>query len=143
MMISIFSNYLEPLGVKNCEGIRPSEIYNQLRIAYNQGAKGIVENARILSSGTADEFDYDILYEVWRKPRVHDILVWINKKIVLELGQLDYRAIDVRIRIATNMLNKLEREGYISKNFNIDVHDRFIMNVRREISAINTEDLPF
>ena len=141
MVFSIFSNYLEPLGVKNCEETKPSDVYNQLRNAYNQGVKGIVENARILSSGTADESD--ILYEVWRNPRLHDILVWINKKIVLELGKLDYRAIDVRIRIATNMLNKLESEGYISKNFNIDVHDRFIMNVRREISAINVEDLPF
>lgn len=140
-MFSIFSDYLEPLGVKNCKETKPSEVYNQLRIAYNQGAKGIVENARILSLGTADESD--ILYEIWRNPRLHDILVWINKKIILELGQLDYRAIDVRIRIATNMLNKLENEGYISKNFNIDVHDRFIMNVERERSAINTEDLPF
>ena len=142
-MISIFSNYLEPLGVKNCEETKPSDVYNQLRNAYNQGAIGILENARLVSLGTADECDYDIVYEVWRNSRLHDILVWINTKITLELGKLDYRAIDVRLRIATNMLNKLVNEGFLSKDLNMRIHYMLVTNVRQEMSAINVEDLPF
>lgn len=144
-MISIFSDYLDPLKVHNyyCEELKPSEVYDQLRNTYNQGVKGIIESTRIISSGTADECDYDIVYEVWRNSRLHDILVWINTKITLELGKLDYRAIGVRVRIATNMLNKLVNEGFLSRDLNIRIHYMLVTNVRREISAINVEDLPF
>lgn len=144
-MTSIFSDYLDPLKVHNyyCEELKPSEVYDQLRNTYNQGVKGIIESTRIISSGTADECDYDIVYEVWRNSRLHDILVWINTKITLELGKLDYRAIGVRVRIATNMLNKLVNEGFLSRDLNIRIHYMLVTNVRREISAINVEDLPF
>lgn len=144
-MLSIFSDYLDPLKVHNyhCEELKPSEVYDQLRNTYNQGVKGIIESTRIISSGTADECDYDIVYEVWRNSRLHDILVWINTKITLELGKLDYRAIGVRVRIATNMLNKLVNEGFLSRDLNMRIHYTLVTNVRREISAINVEDLPF
>lgn len=144
-MLSIFSDYLDPLKVHNyhCEELKPSEVYDQLRNTYNQGVKGIIESTRIISSGTADECNYDIVYEVWRNSRLHDILVWINTKITLELGKLDYRAIGVRVRIATNMLNKLVNEGFLSRDLNMRIHYMLVTNVRREISAINVEDLPF
>ena len=141
-MISIFSDY-EPIIGEDCEEIKPSKIYDQLRNAYNQGAIGILENARLVSLGTADECDYDIIYEIWRNSRLHDIIVWINKKITLEIGKLDYRAIDVRLRIATNMLNKLVNEGFLSRDLNMRIHYMLVTNVRQEMSAINVEDLPF
>ena len=141
-MISIFSDYLTPLN-GNCEEIKPSDIYCRLRIAYNQGVKGILDNTRLICSGTTDEFDYDTLYEVWNNNDLHNVITWINKKILLELGQLDYRAIDVRTRIATSMLNKLVKEGKLSNNQNIIIHNRLVSNLKREMSAINTEDLPF
>ena len=139
-MNSIFSNYLTPLGV-NTEDMKPSDVYNQLRIAYNQGAKGILLNTRMFC--LESDKDDEILYEIWRNEHLRNIITWINKKITLVLGIADYRAIGVRMRIATGMLNKLVAEGELSKEFCIRIHDNFVKSINSEISAINTEDLPF
>lgn len=139
-MNSIFSNYLAPLGSNYCNESKPSVIYDQLRIAYNQGAKGILENSRIVRF--PDDND-DILYEIWRNSHLHYIITWINKKITLAIGRENYRTIDVRIRIVVNMLKKLTEDGELSTKISNLIYDRLVTNVRREMSAINTEDLPF
>lgn len=140
---SVFSNYLDAIGVKNGPNVKPSEIYNQLRIAYNQGVKGIIECERIFVPQNGDEIDYDILYEIWRNERLHGILTWVNEKIVLMLGLADYRTIGVRMRIATAMLNKIVYEGYLSEKIADRIHYNFVSSLNDEISAINTQDLPF
>lgn len=140
-MCSIFSQYLLPLGVNN-ENSKPSEIYANLRIAYNQGAKGILDNAKVFTLGD-DEVDYDILYEIWRKKELQNLLQWVNKKIVLILDIADYRTIGVRMRIATGMLNKLVKEGIISDKLSHKIHTNFVTTINGELSKINTEDLPF
>lgn len=139
-MNSIFSNYLAPLGSDYCNESKPSKVYDQLRIAYNQGAKGILDNTRMV---TFSDDDDEIIYEIWRNSRLHYIITWINKKITLALGQESYQTIDVRIRIAISMLNKIIEEGCISKKIGDLIYNRLVTNVRREMSAINTEDLPF
>lgn len=139
-MNSIFSNYLTPLGV-DTEGMKPSDVYNQLRIAYNQGVEGILLNTRMFC--LESDKDDELLYEIWRNKDLSNIVVWINKKITLTLGLSDYRTIGVRLRIATGMLNKLVAEGKLSKDFCIRMHDNFVKTINSEISAINTEDLPF
>lgn len=140
---SVFSNYLDAIGVKNGPNVKPSEIYDQLRIAYNQGVKGIIECERIFVPQNGDEIDYDILYEIWRNERLHGILTWVNEKIVLMLGLADYRTIGVRMRIATAMLNKIVYEGYLSEKIADRIHYNFVSSLNDEISAINTQDLPF
>ena len=140
-MYSVFSNYLQPLGV-NCEVIKPSEIYNRLRIAYNQGVEGILESTRMITSGNEDE-DYQIIITVWSNKELHEILKWINRKITLIIGIADYRTIDVRIRIAANRLDKLVNSSSISSRLNLIIFGNLISNVRQELSLINTEDLPF
>lgn len=138
-MISIFSNYLDPLkGTNAQEFLKPSDVYNQLRIAYNQGAKGILDNIRIISVGNDDD-DYDIICESFHNPEFRKWINWVNRKITLELGKEDYRTIDVRIRIATGMFNKLN----LPKKIAFKVHFNLTDNLKREMSAINTEDLPF
>ena len=122
---SVFSNYLDAIGVKNGPNVKPSEIYDQLRIAYNQGVKGIIECERIFVPQNGDEIDYDILYEIWRNERLHGILTWVNKKIVLVLGIADYRTIGVRMRIATAMLNKIVYEGHLSEGQEVALHSIF------------------
>ena len=140
-MASIFSNYLTPLGV-NDENSKPSVVYNHLRIAYNQGVKGILENTRIFTSEN-DEVNDEILYEIWRNENLHNILIWVNEKITIMLGIADYRTIGVRMRIATGMLNKLVYEKKLSDKLGKKIHDNFVTTINGELSAINTEDLPF
>jgi len=142
-MYSIFSNYLDPLyGDSEQVLLKPSKVYDRLRIAYNQGVEGILDNTRIISVGNDDD-DYDIICESFRNEDFKVWIKWVNKKITLELGKLDYRAIDVRLRIATNMLNKIVWNYPCFKKIAFKVHFNLIDNVKREISAIYTEDLPF
>lgn len=144
-MHSVFSNYLEPLypEAKDLYGeMKPSEIYDQLRIAYNQGAKGILESTRLISSTSEDE-NYQIIEAVWSNEELHKIVKWINQKITLIIGIADYRTIDVRMRIAVNMMDKLVDSGIISSKLNLIVFGNLISNVRQELSLIGTEDLPF
>lgn len=141
-MNSVFSDY-EPIMANCTQETKPSEIYNQLRIAYNQGVKGIIECERIFVPQNEDEIDYDILYEIWRNERLHGILTWVNEKIVLVLGLADYRTIGVRMRIATAMLNKIVYEGHLSEKIADRIHHNLISSLNREISAISTQDLPF
>lgn len=140
-MISVYSHYLDPLGI-NCANLKPSELYDLLRSIYNQGVTEILENTRAFAMNDG-EVDYDVIYEIWRNPHLHDLLKWVNKKIVLRLGIADYRTIGVRMRIATGMLNKLVSENKLSKKISICIHNNFVTTVNDELSAINTEDLPF
>lgn len=141
-MYNVFSDYLEPLGVTICEETKPSEVYNQLRIAYNQGVEGILESTRLVTSGREDE-DYKIINAVWSNKELHNIIRWINQKITLIMGIADYRTIDVRMRIAINMMDKLVSSGDIDKRLNLIMFGNLISNVRQELGLINTEDLPF
>lgn len=140
---SVFSNYLDAIGVEIGANTKPSQVYDQLRIAYNQGVEGIINCERIFVPQNGDEVDYDILYEIWQNERLHDILVWVNKKIILHLGIADYRTIGVRVRIAVAMLNKIVYEGHLSEKIADRIYGHFISSLNREISAINTQDLPF
>jgi len=136
-MNSVFSDY-EPIMANCTQETKPSEIYNQLRIAYNQGAKGILDCTRIFIPYYEQE-ECDILYEIWRNPALRAIVRWINQKIVLELGIAKYQTINVRLRIATGMINNLN----LSKNLAISIHSHLVKNIQREMGLINTEDLPF
>ena len=139
-MYSVFSNYLEPLGVEFDEEAKLSEVYRQLRIAYNQGVKGILESTRIVTSGNEDE-DYRIINAIWSNDALHKIVRWINEKITLIMGIADYRTIDVRIRIATNMMDNLTDD--VSPRLRTIIFGNLISNVRRELGILGTEDLPF
>ena len=140
-MISVYSHYLEPLGV-DCTNKKPSEVYDSLRNIYNQGVTTILDNARVFVMND-DEVDDEVLYEIWRNESLLDLLRWVNKKIVLTLGVADYRTIGVRMRIATGMLNKLVYEKKVSIKIGACIHNNFVTTINREISAISTEDLPF
>ena len=142
-MYSVFSNFLEPIGVKCGEETKSSEIYNQLRIAYNQGLVGILESHRLVTLQEFEDEIYWIIEEIWSNKNLHDIIIWINKKITLAIGIVDYRTIDVRLRIAINMINKLELSESISHELGLIISNNLITNVRKELSLINTEDLPF
>lgn len=143
-MYSIFLNYLNPLKGKFDvqEFEKPSDTYTQLRNIYNQGVTGIINSTRIISVGNDDD-DYDVINESFGNNTFKQWINWVNKRIVLFIGIEDYRTIDVRLRIATNMLNNMVRDKEISRDLAIKIHSNLITNVKREMSAINTEDLPF
>lgn len=97
------------------------------------------EYNRLLFAGSKDEPLYVL------KPNIIPILSWVNRKILFELPNVknhkDAQWIGVRLRIATNMLNK--HEDVLTKEVCICYHQRLTSRVRQILSEIYTEDLPF
>lgn len=98
-------------------------------------------HTRILFAGPEDEPLYIL------KPKVVNVLMWVNRKILFELPKIktqkDAQWIGVRIRIATNMLNKNVDEGLLPKEVAIEYHKRMTSRIREILGDIYTEDLPF
>lgn len=138
---SVFSNYLSLLKVTKDADLKPTEVYDLLRIAYNQGVSVVdsVEMFKLHKEGDED----DVIYEICINPDLRQVVRWVNERIVLTLGIADYRTIGVRLRIATGMINKLVHEGKIPKGVGILIHQALVTNLNDEICAINTQGLPF
>jgi hypothetical protein len=137
---SVFSNYSPLPGVK-LVNMKPTEVYDKLRSTYNQGAEYLLDNVEMFAQH--DEAEDDVIYEICINPDLRRIVKWVNKKLVLQLGIIDYRTIGVRLRIATGMINKLVHEKKLSEKTGMLIHFSLVSNLNREISAINTQDLPF
>ena len=142
-MISVFSNYLEPL----CEaGLiclkddpKPSEIYDQLRIAYNQGSIGVENTTRMIAPISDDEDNYDIIYEVWSNKELQDWLRWVNKNITLQLGIANYKTLGVLLRNATSRLDKMD----LPFRTGLKIHYYLCNNTWNEHHNLVNQDLPF
>lgn len=126
MMFSVFSD----TSMKMSDKIR--ELQSCAGASYN----------RMLIAGSNDEPLYML--------KNNATLAWlkfINERILFELPKIktltDVQWIWVRIRIATNWLNKFENYGYIPKNVCIEYHTRLTSRIRKVIGEIYTEDLPF
>ena len=71
------------------------------------------------------------------------VIVWVNKNILLQLTKDTYITTNVKIRIATSMINKLVMQEKLDKDCGILAHDILVHNIKELQSLINTEDLPF
>ena len=76
---SVFSNYLPQFGVE-IAGMKPTEIYDELRNIYNQGAEYLLNNVEMFAQH--DETEDDVIYEICINPDLRTIVRWVNKKIV-------------------------------------------------------------
>ena len=103
-----------------------------------QNCAGSIYN-RMLFAGPEDEPLYIL------KPEVIDILAWVNKNILFKLPEVktskNAQWVGVRMRIATNMLNKVE--NILTKDVCMIYHERMVSNIRKILGDIYTEDLPF
>ena len=138
---SLFSNYLSPYYEEGLlpEVEKPSDVYDQLRIAYNQGSIGVLNTTRLIAPFTEDEENYDIIEEVWRNEDLLDWLQWVNRRITLCIGTVSYQTLGVRVRIAQNKLDKID----LSSNIAMKIRFYLCNNVIEENKLITNEDLPF
>lgn len=146
-MISVFTNYLSPYYkcglLPEVDQSKPSEIYAQLRIAYNQGSIGVLNTTRMIAPFNNDEDDYDIIETIWSTPELQDWLKWVNEKITLEIGIQSYQTLGVRLRIATSMLYKLVNNNVVSIPMGARIHAHLCDSTWNENSLVINEDLPF
>lgn len=144
-MFNVFSEYLSPLleaGRFNLKRpTKPSIVYENLRIAYNQGVKGIENCTRLFVTESDDE--NELAEYIFYNNALHPVVRWINKNILLEIGHASYVTIGVKIRIATSMMNCLVTSGELDKDIALLLHSNLTLNVNKAIGQINTEDLPF
>ena len=144
-MFSVFSNYLNPFIneglLQDLDQSIPSNVYELLRIVYNQGACHHTTKFFVPDSEgyKADE----LLYEIWRNPELQKIVDWFNSKIIPEFETLDYRAKYVRLRIAISKMEKLVNQGFLRKDYFIILADNLARTLWNEQSLLIDEDLPF
>lgn len=147
MIMSVFSKYLDPLREENLicltDDPKPSEIYDALRIAYNQGAVGVEYTTRMIAPITDDEDNYDIIDAIWSSEHLTTWMGWVNRKITLQIGIQSYQTLETRIRIATSMLNGLVHIGEVSDKIAQRIHYYLCNNVRNENILVVNEVLPF
>lgn len=71
-------------------------------------------------------------------PRIRKLEAWITNKIVLQ-PWLSPKTVEVRLRIATNMLNSLK----IDKRLAMEMHYGFVTNIKGLFLDLLNEELPF
>lgn len=144
-MFSVFSNYLNPFIneglLQDLDQSKPSNVYELLRIAYNQGACHHTTKFFVPDSEgyKADE----LLYEIWRNPELQEIIDYFNSKIIPEFSTLDYRAKWVRFRITTSKMEALVEKSSLRKDYFIILADNLARTLWNEQSLLIDEDLPF
>lgn len=72
-------------------------------------------------------------------PEVTNVLNWVMVNIVIKLPYLNYKTLDVLIRIATGMLNKCN----VPNEIKIMFHDNMVKNLHSVSTQITLAELPF
>lgn len=144
-MFSVFFDYLKPLNeakiVNLTEQSTPSEVFNQLRIAYNQGVKGIEDCTRLfVLNPEEDEELFEYIHDNYELMRV---VRWANRNILLKLGKISYKTVGVHLRIICSMLTKLKESGKLRADKYYILHSNLTKNVLNLHYEISTEELPF
>ncbi len=67
-------------------------------------------------------------------------LIWVNENICQQLKTDYYKTTDVKLRIATGMLNRIES---LTDEEKIQIHSNLTNNIRAEMYRIQEELLPF
>lgn len=150
MMNSVFSNYLSPLideGLLQDLGNKPSTVYEQMAIAYNQGSVGVQNTTRwyvpYYEEQDPDDFDDQLLYYIHSNKHLQELIRWFNSKTIPEFTTMSYQTIAVRIRIFCSKLNTLVDKELVDKEMAIRIHLNLVDTIQNEHYLIINEDLPF
>jgi hypothetical protein len=71
------------------------------------------------------------------------VCIWVNKNILLQLTKDTYITTNVKIRIATSMINKLVMQEKFSRDCGLLAHDILVSNIRELRGILDIEELPF
>lgn len=144
-MFNVFSNYLEPLKEAKLiileERCKPSDVYNQLRNAYNQGVTGIEYCVRLFVPNP--EEDEELVEYIHSNRELMRIVRWTNRNILLKLGRINYDTIGVHLRIICSMLTKLKEHNNLPEEIYFKLHSSLTKNVSIAHQEVIYEELPF
>lgn len=87
--------------------------------------------------------DCELYYVYASKPEVRKVCEWATKNILYQCDWLADSILDVRIRIAIGMINKLAKERTITKKQRYAFTENLVKNVNSVRYLLILEDLPF
>ena len=86
------------------------------------------------------------LFGIWKpetKSQLKSVTEWIYFKLWTKIGDINYQTMNVRINIASSMLEKLYLNGIITKDEFVYLYYNLGYNVRTLWAKVLEEDLPF
>ena len=98
----------------------------------------VTTNSNCLEMDKEDMYGYLFKYQ-----DIYTVVCWINKNILMQIDTLESKTLDVRLRIATSMLNKVIQTSGMNYLVGILIHDNFVRNLRELYYDLNTDCLPF
>ena len=142
-MYSVFSNKLfEVSKMLNCcpeqENVKLTHIYKNVKNRLLYTSISVSTNSNVL------EINEERLYEyILQHKDLQNVIYWINKSILTQLNTLESKTLEVRLRIATSMLNKAIQNNNIKPIVGIIMHDNFVKNLKELYFDLQTDELPF
>lgn len=85
----------------------------------------------------------DLIYTVCTNKELRNLSKWIVTNIVLRINKDNRKTVDVKLRIACDMLNNLNKNNIIDQATNIQIWSNLITNVKNLQADIDQNDLPF
>ncbi len=153
MMISVFSNFLDPYIeaglLRDVDQTRIRELYEELRIAYNQGADGIRNTTRLFVpyyKQDASDFDDDLYYKLRSNEELFDLVKWFNDKFIPEFPNMKQATVRVRVRIFKSKLENLIKEGIVDNETAAKIYVNLVDSLENEEKCNfqnEADDLPF
>ena len=86
------------------------------------------------------------IVNIWRpeiKLQLKNVTEWIYFKLWTKIGDINYQTMNIRINIASNMLEKLYLNEIITKDEFVYLYYNLGYNVRTLLAKVLEEDLPF
>lgn len=153
MIRSVFSNFLSPYtdaGIMPDVEQKPSRIYEQLAIAYNNESAGVINTTRLFvpyyEGQDPDEFDDDLYYKLRSNEQLYDLIKWFNSKFIPEYPNMRLTTIRVRVKIFKSKLQKLIDEGIVENEVAVKLYLNLVDTLQNEERAMfmeQAEGLPF
>ena len=123
----------------------PEEEFARLTKAYNSVKNNllytsisVIVNSCFLEIGEERMYEYLLQYK-----DLANVVYWINKNILVQLDTLESKTLEVRLRIATAMLNKAIDTNNINRLIGVVIHDNFVKNLKQLYFDLNVDELPF
>ena len=151
-MYGVFSKFLKWVwrsSSSNNDNLRV--IIDHMRNSYEKDERTaywtILTFPWIITKSVLTENDYittsDYIYQCYNNDGLRAVVVWINKNILLQLTKDTYITTEVKIRIATGMINKLVAQEKLDKDYGMVAHDILVANIRELQNDMMDEELPF
>lgn len=99
-----------------------------------------------MNSEELSQLDFEILYKICTNSKLRKLLNWINTNIVeyyIINGESSLKTVNVRVRIATGMLNNLFMDEVIGEWLARLIHENFTENLQQLQTDIRNDGLPF